>query len=67
MTLTASPAKPGTTEFGGRIRDGRLDPDVVRRDFPIFEQQVHGHPLVFLDSASTSQKPLPVIGALDGY
>src|SRR4029078_11709791 len=52
---------------GGRIRAGRLVPEVIRRDFPIFEQQVHGHPLVFLDSASTSQKPLPVLDALDPY
>jgi len=67
MTLTATPAKADTTEFGGRIRAGRLVPEVVRRDFPIFEQQVHGHPLVFLDSASTSQKPRTVIDALDAY
>ena len=67
MTLTAAPAKAATTELGGRIRNGRLDPEVIRRDFPIFERQIHGHPLVFLDSASTSQKPQPVIDALDAY
>jgi cysteine desulfurase/selenocysteine lyase len=62
MTLTA-PA----LEFGGRIRDGRLDPDVIRRDFPVLQTEVQGKPLVFLDSASTSQKPQPVIDALDAY
>jgi len=70
MTVTTSPAielPAGATELGGRIRDGKLDPAVIRRDFPIFEQEVHGHPLVFLDSASTSQKPLAVIDALDAY
>ena len=67
MTLTAARTQTGSTEFGGRIRNGRLDAKVVRRDFPIFEQEVHGHPLVFLDSASTSQKPRPVIDALDAY
>jgi cysteine desulfurase/selenocysteine lyase len=67
MTLTAAPAKPGTTEFGGRIRDGKLDAEVIRRDFPIFGTQSHGKPLVFLDSASTSQKPEVVIDALDAY
>src|SRR5262245_59947919 len=68
MTVTAAPAPTsGATEFGGRIRNGKLDPEVIRRDFPIFEQEVHGHPLVFLDSASTSQKPQPVIDALDAY
>jgi cysteine desulfurase/selenocysteine lyase len=67
MTLTAAPANAAATELGGRIRNGKLVPEVVRRDFPIFEQEVHGHPLVFLDSASTSQKPTPVIEALDAY
>jgi cysteine desulfurase / selenocysteine lyase len=71
MTVTAPArieAKPAADPtFGGRIRDGKLDPEVVRRDFPIFDQEVHGHPLVFLDSASTSQKPQAVIDALDGY
>ena len=62
MTLTA-PA----IEFGGRIRDGRLDSGVIRRDFPVLQQMAHGRPLVFLDSASTSQKPQPVIDALDAY
>ena len=66
MTLTATPTEP-STDFGGRIRHGKLDPAVVRRDFPIFEQEVHGHPLVFLDSASTSQKPQAVIDAVDAY
>jgi cysteine desulfurase/selenocysteine lyase len=35
-----------------------------RADFPILKQQVHGRPLVYLDNAATSQKPLPVIDAL---
>ena len=30
-----------------------------RRDFPALHQQVHGHPLAFLDSAASSQKPNP--------
>ena len=39
----------------------------VRQLFPILDQQVNGKPLVYLDSAATSQKPLPVIEALDQY
>ncbi|WP_067931908.1 cysteine desulfurase [Alicyclobacillus kakegawensis] len=39
----------------------------VRKDFPIFEQVINGHPLVYLDSAATSQKPRPVIEAIDRY
>jgi cysteine desulfurase / selenocysteine lyase len=64
MTVTLPPP---TAEFGGRIVDGRLAPEVVRRDFPILSTESHGHPLVFLDSASTSQKPTAVIDALDEF
>jgi cysteine desulfurase/selenocysteine lyase len=71
MTITAEPATDRATEvdasFGGRIRDGRLAADVIRRDFPILQTQVHGKPLVFLDSASTSQKPQAVLDAFDAY
>ena len=44
-----------------------LDPVAVRADFPILDQEVNGHPLVYLDSAASSQKPLAVIEALDAY
>ena len=39
----------------------------VRRDFPILHQQVHGHPLVYLDNAATSQKPRAVIDVISHY
>ncbi|HSM26755.1 MAG TPA: cysteine desulfurase [Thioalkalivibrio sp.] len=39
----------------------------VRRDFPILEQSVHGHPLAYLDNAATTQKPRVVLEAMDGY
>jgi cysteine desulfurase/selenocysteine lyase len=39
----------------------------VRADFPILSEVVHGKPLVYLDSANTSQKPLAVIRATDDY
>jgi cysteine desulfurase/selenocysteine lyase len=39
----------------------------VRADFPILSELVHGKPLVYLDSANTSQKPLAVIKAMDDY
>lgn len=38
-----------------------LDVETIRKDFPIFDTQVHGKPLVWLDSASTSQKPRQVV------
>ena len=34
-----------------------FDVERIRRDFPILDQQSHGHPLVFLDSAASAQKP----------
>ncbi|RKL65483.1 cysteine desulfurase [Salipaludibacillus neizhouensis] len=39
----------------------------VRRQFPILDQEVNGHPLVYLDSAATSQKPRQVIEAVEDY
>jgi cysteine desulfurase / selenocysteine lyase len=45
-----------------------LDVEQVRKDFPILERRVHGdRPLVYLDSAATSQKPRVVLEALDDY
>ena len=38
-----------------------FDAEVIRKDFPIFETQAHGKPLVYLDSAATSHKPRAVI------
>jgi cysteine desulfurase/selenocysteine lyase len=38
-----------------------------RADFPILRRIVHGHPLVFLDSAASSQKPVAVIEAIQRY
>jgi cysteine desulfurase/selenocysteine lyase len=39
----------------------------VRKDFPILEQRVHGHPLVYLDNAATTQKPRAVLEAIRRY
>ncbi len=39
----------------------------VRQDFPILNQEVYGKPLVYLDNAATSQKPIAVIRALQDY
>jgi cysteine desulfurase/selenocysteine lyase len=38
-----------------------LDVESLRKDFPIFEMQVHGKPLIYLDSAATSQRPRQVV------
>jgi cysteine desulfurase/selenocysteine lyase len=39
----------------------------VRNYFPILDQEVNGHPLVYLDNAATSQKPISVIETLEQY
>lgn len=39
----------------------------VRADFPILHQEIHGKPLIYLDNAATSQKPLAVLNALEDY
>ena len=44
-----------------------FDPHTYRDDFPILAQSVHGKPLVYLDNAATSQKPLPVLNASRNY
>ncbi|HKV01375.1 MAG TPA: aminotransferase class V-fold PLP-dependent enzyme, partial [Ktedonobacteraceae bacterium] len=40
---------------------------VIRKDFPILSRQVHGKPLVYLDSTASSQKPSAVIEAMSTY
>ena len=44
-----------------------LDVQALRRDFPILARQVNGKPLVYLDSAASSQKPRQVIEAMSEY
>lgn len=54
MRTTAAPAKS-------------FDVEAVRRDFPILATSVRGKPLVYLDSAATSQKPRVVIDAISSF
>ena len=41
-----------------------IDPSCIRADFPILDREINGRPLVFLDSAASSQKPVQVIDAM---
>ena len=59
--LSVSPA-------GSRVSEPRpYDVERIRADFPILHQQVHGHPLVYLDNAATAQKPRQVIEAITRF
>ena len=64
-TLAGLPQNPGLAAHGEVASD--FDVERVRADFPILRQQVHGHPLVYLDNAATSQKPKAVIDAIVRY
>lgn len=44
-----------------------FDIEKIRADFPILHQQINGQPLVYLDNAASTQKPLQVIEAVDHY
>ena len=45
----------------------KLDARALRADFPIFEQEFHGKPLAFLDSAASSQKPRQMLEAMNRF
>lgn len=64
-TLARAPLPSGRA--GLRAVGSAFDVERVRADFPILHQQAHGHPLVYLDNAATSQKPKAVIDALVRY
>jgi cysteine desulfurase/selenocysteine lyase len=53
--MKARPARPA------------FDVEAVRADFPVLHQQVHGHPLAYLDNAASAQRPAAVIEAMAGY
>ena len=58
MTLTATP------DSGARLP---FDITRIRRDFPILKREIGGVPLVYLDNAATSQKPVQVIAELTRF
>ena len=44
-----------------------FDSLVVRKDFPLLEREINGKPIVYLDSANTSQKQRQVIDAMSRF
>lgn len=57
--MAANPARAPTAPA--------FDVERVRRDFPILNTMVNGHPLVYLDSAASAQRPLQVLRAVENY
>jgi cysteine desulfurase / selenocysteine lyase len=47
--------------------DGTLDQDAVRKEFPFLDREIDGAPIIYLDSANTSQKPRQVIDAMSRF
>ncbi|MEO6808340.1 MAG: SufS family cysteine desulfurase, partial [Isosphaeraceae bacterium] len=55
---------------GPGVRDSpvtALNLALIRRDFPALNQQIHGHPLIYLDNAASTQKPRAVLDAITHY
>jgi cysteine desulfurase/selenocysteine lyase len=50
-----------------QVARNHIDWNAIREDFPILHEQAHGHPLIYFDSAATSQKPRNVLDALRHY
>jgi cysteine desulfurase/selenocysteine lyase len=50
-----------------RVATADVDWKAIREDFPILHEKAHGQPLIYFDSAATSQKPRKVLEALQNY
>ena len=56
-----------TTANVAAVETVPFDVEAIRKDFPILQQQMRGHPLVYLDNAATTQKPQLVLDTLARY
>jgi cysteine desulfurase/selenocysteine lyase len=56
-----SATSPGNAAHSG------LDVETLRHDFPILARKVHGRPLIYIDNAATTQKPLVMLEALERF
>ena len=44
-----------------------IDVTEIKKDFPVLQRHINGKPLIYLDSANTSQKPVTVMDAMEDY
>lgn len=58
---------PGADYHVHQVASRDVNWSAIREDFPILHEQAHGHPLIYFDSAATSQKPRIVLDALRHY
>lgn len=58
---------PAVPDLAGSFARRRFDVRDVRADFPILQERIHGHPLIWLDNAATTHKPRAVIDRLVHY
>ena len=49
------------------VARGRWTSTTMRKDFPLLAREVNGHPIIYLDSAASSQRPDPVLDAMREY
>lgn len=66
-TFTPELSSLDTTSVARHGASRPLEPNVVKRDFPILRERVHGKPLIWLDSAATTQKPQSVIDRISYF
>ena len=60
-------SKPDTGPVTAAMPQSGYDVYAIRRDFPILDQRINGHPLIWLDNGATTQKPQAVIDRLVHY
>ncbi|MEK6840123.1 MAG: aminotransferase class V-fold PLP-dependent enzyme, partial [Nanoarchaeota archaeon] len=49
------------------LKTNMLDAEQLRKDFPLLQREIHGKSLVYLDNASTTQKPVEVLESMERY
>ena len=66
---SANQVSVGDEQGANQARGGSTgwDSQVIRDQFPILRREINGHPLVYLDSAASSQQPLRVLDRVDRY
>jgi cysteine desulfurase/selenocysteine lyase len=65
--MTSFITKPSLPQSAGAEAASPGDWDRIRADFPLLTREVHGKPLIYLDSANTGQKPASVIETVDAF